>query len=339
MKFELHNRKRSMFVLMSMILLPVLNCHIAQSAPASPPNNRPATANDKASLGSSKRAIVLQFPSASMGTIFLIPHNHVSEESEPPTESKLEAKGMVVLPPRSKILLKLNYFGLENIKALDTLPVDNIFAFNLKRLVVTEKDCVHLARFTKVESLDLQSSDVTTEAVKALAPLKNLRFLGINKTLIKADVTKHLAQFPRLKSLNMGHNELAGIDLNPLAQLKELRNLQVDNVRLSDKSVEALSKVPSLNYLKMSGNNLVSDRSTPNLAKLHLASLNVQDTGIGPKSIPVLMTMKTLKHLKLEDRNFTEADKAKLKKGMPNTTLLFERKHSGMPTEIFEPLK
>ncbi|MBC8000465.1 MAG: hypothetical protein IAF58_21115, partial [Leptolyngbya sp.] len=321
----------------SLVIFSAFVCEPAHGAP--PLIKTKGQPDDGPSLGSSKKAIVLQFPDKSMGTIFLIPKRHVADESEPPTESKLEAKGMVVLPPRSKILLKLNFEGLENIAALDKLPVENVFAFNLKRLLVTEKDCRHLARFKNIESLELQSSDVTSDAIKALAPLKNLRFLGINKTLVKADVTRHLAQFPKLKSVSLGHNELAGADYTPLAGLKMLRNLHVDNVRLNDKGVESISKISSLTYIKMSGNNLVSDRSAANLAKLHLVALNIQDTGIGPKSIPYLSTMKTLKHLKLEDRNFKPADKAKLKKGLPNTTLQFDRNHSGLPTELFDPLK
>lgn len=337
MNFAWIIRSNHFLFVSALVILSTFVCEPVHGSP--PPPKTKGQKDTGPSLGSSKKAIVLQFPDKSMGTIFLIPQGHVTDESEPPTESKFEAKGVVVLPPRSKILLKLNYEGLENIAALDKLPVENIFAFNLKRLLVTEKDCRHLARFTNIESLELQSSDVTSDAIKALAPLKNLRFLGINKTLIKADVTKHLAQFPKLKSVSLGHNELAGADYTPLVGLKMLRNLHVDNVRLNDKGVEGISRISSLTYIKMSGNNLVSDRSAANLAKLHLLALNIQDTGIGPKSIPTLSTMKTLKHLKLEDRNFTPADKAELKKGLPNTTLQFDRNHSGLPTEIFEPLK
>lgn len=324
----------------SVSALAIASAFICEPAHAAPPLTKTKSQKEAGpSLGSSKRAIVLQFPDKSIGTVSLIPQGHIADESEPPTESKLEAKGMVILPPRSKILLKLNFEGLENIAALDKLPVENIFAFNLKRLLVTEKDCRHLARFKNIESLELQSSDVTSDAIKTLAPLQNLRFLGIDKTLVKADVTKYLAQFPKLKSVSMGHNELAGADYTPLAGLKMLRNLHVHNVRLNDKGVEGISKISSLTYIKMSGNNLVSDRSAVNLAKLHLNALNVQDTGIGPKSIPYLSTMKTLRHLKLEDRNFTPVEKAKLKKALPNTTLQFDRNHSGLPTELFDPLK
>lgn len=299
--------------------------------------NAPCVA--QSSKSDANAAIIMDFPSNySMGELYLVKSSAGSDESEPSTFTHSPARGRLKFPPGTRAILKIRYEGSKHMSDLDRLSPNCLFGINMKRMEVTDDDLKHVARLTGLQHVELEGTDVTTRGVNYLDPLKNLTFLGVDKTLIKGDAMKSIGKHTQLRNLVIGHNDLDEECYKDLLGLKKLTNLHVDNTHLSEKSFDYIAKLPNLHLIKLSANNRITDKAMTKLQNSKIQALNVQNTGVGPGSLPYFLKMPHLKHLKLERRNFSPAQEKEFEKKLPRVTFQFHGKERDMPKELFEPL-
>ncbi len=283
--------------------------------------------------------IIMDFPSNySMGELYLVKRNASADESEPGTITHSPARGRLKFPPGTRAILKVRYEGSQHMPDLDRLSPNCLFGINMKRMEVTDDDLKHVARLTGLQHVELEGTDISTKGVNNLESLKKLRFLGVDKTLIRGDAMKSIGKHTQLGNLVIGHNDLNEDCYKDLLGLKNLTNLQVDNTHLSEKAFDTIVKLPKLAVIKLSANNRITDRAMAKLQNSKMEALNVQNTGVGPGSLPYFLKMPQLKHLKLEGRNFSEEQRKEFAKKLPKVTLQFHGKERDMPKELFEPL-
>lgn len=284
-------------------------------------------------------AIILDFPSNySMGELYVLKPGAGASDSEPSTSTHSPARGRLKFLPGTRTKLKLGYEGSKHMSDLNRLSPNSLFGINMKRLEVTDDDLKHVARLTGLQHVELEGTDISTKGVNYLEPLKNLRFLGVDKTLIRSDAMKSIGKHIMLGNLVIGHNDLNEECYKDLLGLKNLTNLQVDNTHLSEKGFEHIIKLPSLLVIKLSGNNRITDRAMAKLQNSKIRFLNVQNTGVGPGSLPYFLKMPHLTHLKLEGRNFSPDQQKEFTQKLPRVKLQFQGKERDMPKELFEPL-
>jgi hypothetical protein len=283
--------------------------------------------------------VVLNFPdSYSLGELYVLKNSAGSDESEPGTTIHSPARGRLTFPPGTRTLLKVSYDGAQHLSDLTKLDPNALFGINMKRLEVTDDDLKYVAKLTGLHHIELEGTDITTKGIVNLEPLKNLQFLGCDKTLIRGDAMKSIAKHLQLENLVIGHNDLDDDNLKYLTVLKKVSNLQIDNIHLSNKGLEIVLKLPLLTVLKISGNNRISDASIAMLQNTKIKSLNVQTTGVGPRSLPYFLKFPCLKQLKLEGRNFSPEQQREFKKKLPHVKIQFDGKGKNLPKELFEPL-
>lgn len=289
--------------------------------------------------GPGARPIILNFPDGySLGELYMVKRTAESNESEPGTTTHFPARGKLRLPPGTRTILKVSYDGAKHMSDLAKLDPDGLFGINMKRLEVTDDDMKYVAKLTGLKHIELEGTDITSRGIFNLEPLKNLQFLGADKTMIRGDAMKSIAKHPMMENLVIGHNDLDDDNLKYLVALKKVTNLQVDNIHMSNKGLAHVLKLPELTVLKISGNNRISDASIQMMQKSKIKSLNVQSTGVGPASLPYFQKLTKLRHLKLEGRNFSPEQRRDFRKNLPHVKVQFDGKAKDIPQEIFDPL-
>ncbi len=281
----------------------------------------------------------MDFPSEySMGELYLLDRNASQDESEPGTTTHFAARGRLKFPPGTRAILKLRYEGSQHMSELGRLKPNSLFGINMKRMEVTDDDLKHVAKLTGLVHIELEGTDITSRGVFNLEPLKNLHYLGVDKTLIKSDAMKSIGRHSALVNLIVGHNELDDECYKDLLNLKNMTNLQVDNVHLSDKGFDYIVKLPKLAVLKVSANNRIGDNSMSKLQNSKIEYINVQNTGVGPRSIPYFLKMPVLKCLKLERRNFSAQQQKDVVQKLKHVKIDFRGKERDIPQGFFDPL-
>lgn len=288
---------------------------------------------------SDARPLILNFPEGySLGELYLVKRTAKSNDSEPGTLTHSPARGKLRFPAGTRTILKVSYDGARHLSDLTKLDPNGLFGINMKRLEVTDDDMKYVAKLTGLKHIELEGTDITSKGIFNLEPLKNLQFLGADKTMIRGDAMKSIAKHPMMENLVIGHNDLDDDNLKYLVALKYVTNLQVDNIHLSNKGLAHVLKLPELTVLKISGNNRISDASILMMQKTKIKSLNVQSTGVGPASLPYFQKLTRLRHLKVEGRNFSPEQQRDFREKLPHVKIQFDGKAKDIPREIFDPL-
>ncbi len=283
--------------------------------------------------------IVMEFPDTySMGELYILKRSASSNDSEPASKTHSPARGRLRFPPGTRAILEIGFDGSQHMSDLNRLDPNCLFGINMKRMEITDDDLKYVARLTGLEHVELEGTDISSKGIFIIEPLKKLRFLGADKTLIKGDAMKSIGKHTTLVNLVIGHNSLDDQCYKDLVGLKNVTNLQVDNTHLSDKGLDYIIKMPSLEVIKLSGNNRIGDTSMAKFQNSKVKALNVQSTGVGPRSVPYFLKMPRLKHLKLEGRNFTPAQQKEAKEKLSRVTIQFQGKERDFPKELFDPL-
>jgi len=298
-----------------------------------------ASAAPQASKTAGAGANVLQFPSNySLGELYLVKPDAGSGLSDPPCTTHSPARGPMRFPPGTKLLLKVRFEGAQHLADLDKLAPDSLYGINLKRLEFTDDDLKHIGRLTGLRHLELEGTDTSDKGVINFETLKNLQFLGIDKTMISGAALKSIGKHTALVNLVIGHNSLDDESYKYLIGLKNIVNLQVDFVHMSDKAVDYIKKIPSIRVLKICGNNRITDAAIAKLQASKIEMINAQQTGVGPDSLAYFSKMPRLQALKLEAKNFSPAQKKQFRQKLPKVSFQFAGKEKNLPEDLFEPL-
>ena len=124
----------------------------------------------------------------------------------------------------------------------------------------------------QVGSLSLSETGVTDETLKAVAPLKELHFLRLDKTAVTNEGLKLLpTDFP-VRELSLWRNHVTDDGAGILAKLKFLRSLSLDGTGVTDAGLLRLASNPALKELRVSNTKVTA----PGVEKFRKARPDVE---------------------------------------------------------------
>jgi hypothetical protein len=138
----------------------------------------------------------------------------------------------------------------EGLKELcEHLP--NLESISLAHAKFTDAGAVHLAKLTKLKSLELGTHNATPAALKSLAKLP-LESIQLGEGFCSADAFTNVKALPTLRKLWITDgSKLTDADLSLIASISQLESLGVDRLALPDERVPALSAFAHLKSLSL----------------------------------------------------------------------------------------
>jgi Leucine-rich repeat (LRR) protein len=108
---------------------------------------------------------------------------------------------------------------------------------------ITDLGLTRLAKLTKLQQLDVSGSAVTSDGLKALAPLQQLRRLNLwNVRGIDDRAVPYLEALPNLTTLDLSNTAVSDQALARLAKLAHLRRLYLNETKVSADALSAFQK-------------------------------------------------------------------------------------------------
>jgi hypothetical protein len=179
-------------------------------------------------------------------------------------QTQIDARGLEIIAhvPRLKNLrlmgLKtLDRQGVESLSAISTLE-----SLNLDSSRLTSDMLPAIARLKGLRSLDLSRTGVSDERITVLAELPNLNNLNLSGANIDGEGIASLAKAPALDTLNLRGSQLGPAALDGIGKLERVRYLILDQIDLSSADFSKLEGMKGLRTL-----DLVSCQITDNNAR------------------------------------------------------------------------
>ncbi|PWT98206.1 MAG: hypothetical protein C5B53_07050 [Candidatus Melainabacteria bacterium] len=154
-----------------------------------------------------------------------------------------EARGSVKVPGKAKIKLKISTRG-AGLSPLNDLAGDDLHALDLSHSQVSDTSLSHLAGLTGLKVLELTSTCIGDEGLKAIMGLDNLQSLG------------------------MSYSRVTSVGLKFLKDLKNLREIWLSGTAVDDSGLENFGEMSLLVQLGLSSTK-VTDSGLRHLAQLH----------------------------------------------------------------------
>jgi Leucine-rich repeat (LRR) protein len=128
----------------------------------------------------------------------------------------------------------------------------NLESISLAHAKFTDAGAVHLAKLTKLKSLELGTHNATAAALKSLSNLP-LASLQLGEGFHSADAFTNVKAIPTLRSLSITDgSKLTAADLALLGSITQLESLIMDKLPLADDQLPALSTFAFLKTLTLS---------------------------------------------------------------------------------------
>jgi hypothetical protein len=198
----------------------------------------------------------------------------------------------------AKNIRDLDLFYAEQITDLGLTAIKgwpNLKRLNIRGTRAADETLAIVGELRQIEWLDIANTGATDVGVDSLAPLTNLKHLGLGRSRISAAAAGIIRLFTTLESIDLGgprgtgrNQRTRGIGPLPpalVAALSELKELRVMKLGHSEADPEALGKLASL----------------PKVDKLGLEGCQ----GVDDKALEILMAWKTLKFLDVQETKVT----------------------------------
>lgn len=104
--------------------------------------------------------------------------------------------------------------------------------------------------------IDLSFTQVTSDGVSKLAPLKQLNQLGLEQTNIDDAAIKPFAEHPSLQVLNLAGTHVTNASVDTLLSMPKLETLVVSDTKLDEAAILRLAEIPTLKALAISSNQI-----------------------------------------------------------------------------------
>ena len=219
-----------------------------------------------------------------------------------------EAVKMFGEQPDMETLQILNYRELRDGMIDDLKGLTNLRNLSIVNAGITDKAVKTIAEaFPNLRSLDLSSNEnLTGEALKSIATLKDLEVLTIIYCAFGDFGMIDVASLPRLRALDIRANMVGNTGLGFLAKIQSLRSLKHRSSSVDDYGMEALTQAMNLESLLMQDFE-ITDATGELLKKFEkLRELEVfRCKGFGPQGVLELkgmpLTRLTLRDLESMD--------------------------------------
>jgi serine/threonine protein kinase len=128
--------------------------------------------------------------------------------------------------------------GLEK---LLQLPLNDL---DLSRTNINDSATPILAKMRKLKALKLESTKITNDGLRELAPLKELAYLDLDQISQISDESVEiiLRQWPNIRHLNLGRTSISDRSILRLSRAENLRELELAELHLTDRAMDALMR-------------------------------------------------------------------------------------------------
>lgn len=230
------------------------------------------------------------------------------------SHTRISDEGLLRIKP-AKNIRDFDLFYAEQITDLGLTAIKgwrNLRKLNVRGTRIADDTLEIVGELRQIEWLDIANTGATDVGIDSLAPLTNLKHLGLGRTRISAAAAGIIRLFTTLESIDLGgprgtgrNQRNRGIGPMPpaliagLLELKELHTMKLGN---SEADADALRKLASL----------------PNVTKLGLEGCQ----GVDDKALEVLAAWKTLKFVDVQETKVTEKGVAAFRATRPDVKLL-----------------
>jgi hypothetical protein len=172
------------------------------------------------------------------------------------------AAGKVRVPADKLIAFNLNFHGAEDLSFLNKLAPDDLAIINLSNggrgFEIPDRDYVHLGRLTGLQAVNLEDSEAGSQALQAVGKLPNLIMLNLGTTLIRDDDLKAIAVLKKLRFLDLNYNQLSDAALVHFQGLTELRKFKGRRCGFTGVGMKNFANARHMRYLLI-GDNRIGD--------------------------------------------------------------------------------
>jgi hypothetical protein len=217
-----------------------------------------------------------------------------------------------------------------------------------------------ISHLTKLRSLKLANTNIKTKDTAALAKLSRLEYLSINHTDLSDQSFADIQNLTCLRGIHAKRCGLTGAGIKYLAKLVNLEELILSSDRIGDAGVKALPDMPRLYWLDLDDCQ-ITPACLSSLARFpKLENVNVCWCAPTREAIEALSKIKNLHALEITGKTIYVPNLALLKnsgrleklaitvapqeqsqasKLLPNVKVSFKANKSGVPIEVFAPLR
>ena len=280
----------------------------------------------------------LQFPQElSVGRLILLKPDWKANGHSATGSPFAEARGSVKTLSGQSIMLLGNDCISERMNLLAVLPPNALACLVLSSTSIADKDLAFVGNLTGLRRLEFEDTDITDAGLVHLSKLANLEYLSLSCTLIKGNTLDHL-NAAHLKNLHLENVALEPKAFRSISKFKELRWLSLTRAHLSDTALVELATLPKLEGLIIPENPNVTDAGVRKLAAMkQLRRVDLANTSVTLAGVLALKEI-SLKWLRLSSRHKSDRSCAQLQSAFPRATIVFDKDHQRIPSEMFAPL-
>lgn len=167
------------------------------------------------------------------------------------------------------------------------------------------------------------------EIVRKWKRLENLTFFdslikampgaeGHDESNISDEFLPSLDKLTTLTTLGLCGHDITGENVAKMSLLQSLHTIKLKGIRHLEPLLKVLPQHNNIEEVWLI-NQDTDNRQLELLARMeNLKSLTIERSRLGPDSLPIFLTMKKLKSLTLDRNNWSEEDKQKFKRAIPN---------------------
>jgi hypothetical protein len=141
----------------------------------------------------------------------------------------------------------------DDISGLRAVPIRGLWRLDLQRRRLTDDDFDLVARFDKLEELNVSHTPLTDNALLGLHTLQQLRILALGSCAITDTGMEHVAALRKLEDLDLSQTKVTDDGLRALAFHPALHLLNLRDSEVTGERLAPLVTMPALRRLCLSG--------------------------------------------------------------------------------------
>jgi hypothetical protein len=178
-----------------------------------------------------------------------------------------------------------------------------------------------LTRLTRMQGLDLSSTDITPAGLAQLTVLTELDWLDLTATDTNDTGLVHVGRLTKLHRLELMQASVTSAGLANLAGLTNLTDLNVSEMGITDAGIAHIARLKKLQSLNLR-ETCVSDAGLVHLEGLtNLEWLDLSRTGLTDAGLKPLKRLKNLRWLNVNGTEVSDAGVAALKQALPEARI------------------
>ncbi len=187
---------------------------------------------------------------------------------------------------------------LSNLPKLKTLILTD-------NTLVSDKGLENLSEFTSLESIDINSDNITGECLKHLQSLPALKRVDLDLSMMNDEGMKYLRGLP-INRLHLSNSDITDQGLASVNEIYSLVGIVLDNTAITDDGLKYLSGLLDIQYISLD-NTKITDKGLVYLTDLYrLGELGVSGTEVSDKGLEYFKDFQTIRSLDLGNTKITD---------------------------------